>query len=337
MSITVVIRADGGPQIGYGHLIRSAALADELQQRGATVTVATTTPTPAREVFPAETTVVDLPSRDDPEPFVGWLETTATDVVFTDSYPVDTAYQRAVRDQVPLAVLQDDARHAICADLFVNGNLYGPDLDYEFVDDPAETYLGMDYVLMRREIREQTDETPPWRERPKRALVTMGGSDIGNLTPIVIRVFDRFDLHVDAIVGPGCSDTQEQSVRAAASETEADVRIVRDPDDLVNRMLAADIAVSTASSTTYELLALGTPIVSIPVVDNQEPIAAALDDRDAGEVLQRGDGDGAFRSAIERYINRVELRRRRRRIGRELVDGEGTERIAAAITEIINT
>jgi spore coat polysaccharide biosynthesis predicted glycosyltransferase SpsG len=150
----------------------------------------------------------------------------------------------------------------------------------------------------------------------------------------VVRAFDGFELRVDAVVGPGCSDSQQQAVRTAATETDADVHVARDPDDLVERMLAADIAVSTASTATYELLALGTPLVSIPVVDNQEPIATALRQRDAATVLQRGGGEGAFRSAVEMYLNGPELRLKRRQQGRKLVDGNGTKRIAAEVLSV---
>jgi len=330
----VAFRADGGPQIGYGHLIRSAALAEQLLTAGHTVALSTTTPTTAEEVFPAAVDIFELPTRGDPDPFLTQIDTVSPDIVFTDSYPVDTDYQRAIRDRAPLAVLQDDARHPVCADLFVNGNLYAPDLQYEFVGEPPETCLGTEYVLLRREIREQAAIEPPWREQPEHAIIMMGGSDIGELTPTVVRAFDGLDLRVDAIVGPGCSASQKQAVQTAAAETDADVRVAQNPDDLVDRMLAADMAVSTASTTTYELLALGTPLVSIPVVDNQEPIATALHQRDAATVLQRGDGEAAFRSAITEYVGNTELRHRRQQTGRQLVDGGGTVRLAAATTEL---
>lgn len=331
----VALRADGGPQIGYGHLIRSAALAEQLLAAGHTVALSTTTPTTAEEVFPDVVDICELPSRGDPDPFVTQIDTLDPDIVFTDSYPVDTDYQRAIRERVPLAVLQDDARHAVCADLFVNGNLYAPDLQYEFVGEPPETCLGTEYALLRREIREQAAIEPPWREQPEHAIIMMGGSDIGELTPTVVRAFDGFDLRVDAIVGPGCSDTQQQAVQTAATRSDADICVRRDPDDLVDRLAAADFAVSTASSATYELLALGTPIVSIPVVDNQEPIAAALEDRDAAAILPRGSGTAAFRSSITTYMENTELRRTRRERGREMVDGRGTERITEALTDIV--
>lgn len=327
----LAIRADGGPELGYGHLFRSNALAEEFRSRDNKVTVSTTTPQSARSVFPDTAEIIELPSRGDPEPFLNWLDANQPDAVFTDSYPVDTEYQRAVRDRVPLAVLQDDDRHAVCADLFINGNLYAPDLDYEFVGDEPKTCLGTDYVLLRSEIRDRAEDEPPWREQPERALVTMGGSDIANLMPTAVRAFDGFDIHVDAIVGPGFSDTQERSIRAAAEEISAEVSVARDPDDLVERMFQADFAVSTSSSTTYELLALGTPIISIPVAENQEPIARSLRECDAAYVLERGADTGDFRESIQTQVSSPDQRRAYRNLGWQLVDGRGAERVCAEI------
>ncbi len=327
----IVLRVDGGCDIGFGHIVRTTAIAQSAIQRGAEVIYATTTPDSVGSVAPNDATIRTLPSRDNQKPFLQQLEEIRPNVVLTDAYPIDTAYQRAIRNNVPLAVLSDGTRYTICADLLINGNIYAEELNYEFEGEALQLLLGPKYVPLREQICELAQQKPPWREEPEYALITMGGSDIGGLTPTVVRAFDGLDLRVDAIVGPGCSDAQEQAVRTAATETDADVRVTRDPDDLVGRMFEADIAVSTASSTTYELLALGTPIVSIPTVDNQEPIAAALRQRDAATVLQRGADEVAFRRAVENYIDNPELRLKHRQQGRKLVDGKGCERIAAEL------
>jgi len=333
----LTVRADGGPEIGYGHLVRSGALAEILLDRGHAVTYATTTPEYITDVCPDAVETVQLPSRDNPRPFTEWLNTANVDLVFTDAYPVNTDYQRAIRERVPLAVLQDDARHAVCADVFTNGNLYAEALDYDYVGDVPELCLGPSYALVRAEIRELAAQDPPWRDPPERAIVTMGGSDMTDQTPTALRAFDGFDLQVDAIVGPGFSETQEQTIRAVAEDVSADVRVSRDPDDLVKRMFQADFAVSTASSTTYELLALGTPIVSAPVADNQDPIATALRTRDAAAVLERGAGKSAFRRAIEEYVTDPSFRRKRRELGQNLVDGRGAERVANVMCDVVES
>ena len=331
----IAIRADGGPDIGYGHLVRSNTLAEGFLADGNTVTIATTTQS-VQEVFSDAIHIVELSSRGNPKPFVEWLKTKTPDAVFKDAYPVDTAYQQAIRKRVPLAVLQDDARHAVCADLFTNGNLYAPDLDYEYVGEKPTTCLGTNYILLRSEIRNRAGDAPPWRQEPERALVTMGGSDMRNLTPIIIEAFDGFDLRVDAIVGPGFSEKQERDIRTVAADVSTDVHVARDPDDLPERMFRADFAVSTASSTVYELLALGTPVVCQPIADNQDLIAVALERRNAATVLNRDAGEEAFRRAIEKYVDDPTLRRERRELGCELVDGNGTKRVCSEILSLVD-
>jgi spore coat polysaccharide biosynthesis predicted glycosyltransferase SpsG len=327
----LAIRADGGPEIGYGHLARSRALAEVVCQRGHEVTVATATPRHAEDVFQNAVDIVQLPSRDDPTPFITWIDTGMPDVVFTDAYPIETTYQRAVRDRVSLAVLQDDARNTVCADLFVNGNFYAHDLDYKFEGQPPVTCLGTDYVLLRREIGNMARIEPPWRDPPEQALITMGGNDVSNLTPLIVRAFDERSLHVDVIVGPGFTSQQEREIKNAARQVSTDTHVARDPDDLPERMFGADFAVSTASSTTYELLALGTPPVSIPVVADQQPIATALEDRNLGVVLENNPNSDAFRYGIDKYMIRSSLRHERYECGRDLVDGHGATRVADAV------
>jgi spore coat polysaccharide biosynthesis predicted glycosyltransferase SpsG len=159
----------------------------------------------------------------------------------------------------------------------------------------------------------------------------MGGSDPTERTPAVVRAFEGTAITVDAIVGPGFSPEQEEAVRTAAVDTSAEIRVVRDPDDLVERMAAADFAVSTASTTTYELLAAGTPLVSIPVAENQRLIASALRDRDIAIVLDPQADRAAIADAIKRYTTDPALRRQRRDRGRSLVDANGTMRVATAL------
>lgn len=330
-----VLRADGGPEIGYGHLVRTSAVAEDLLLGGDEVTLATTTPERARAVFPPAVEVVDLPTRGDPAPFVERLDDGRHDVVFADAYPVDLDYQRAVRKQVPLAIHRDDDRVAIRADVLVNGNLYAPDLEYAFEGSDPRVCLGTDYALLRRAVGERAARDAPWRPEPERAIVTMGGSDVAGLTPTVLRAFDGHSLRVEAVVGPGFSRAQEQRVREAAAAVSADVRVVRDPDDLPERMFRADVGVSTASSTVYELLALGTPTACTAVADNQERLAAALRERDVAAVVDADAGVKGFSRAIENYSTDEALRRRRREEGRELVDGRGVERTVDAIRTVV--
>ena len=326
----VVIRADGGPEIGYGHLVRTGALASELLDRGHDVTYATTTPEQVREVCSDGVETELLPARDDPVPAREFVRDHA-DVTVSDSYLVDSAYQQRLRDVSPLVVIADDTRHAIAADVLVNGNLYAAELEYEVIGPQPEWCLGPDHLLLRSAITDYASKDPPWRESPKRAIVTMGGSDVAGMTPIVMRAFDEFEIQVDAIVGPGVPPEQSELIKETATSISADVRVIRDPDDLPKRMFQSDFAVTTASTTTYELLALGTPMISVPVIENQELIARSLQTQDLATVLDSNPGVKDVSSAIGRYVSDNKLRKDRRTRGRELIDGQGVIRIVDLI------
>lgn len=335
MAIAVVIRVDGGPEIGYGHLIRSNALAEELLTRGHTVTVATTTPDSAQAVFADTVDIVDLPLRGDPEPFVEWLDTATPDIVFTDAYPVDTAYQQVVRERVPLAVLQDDARHAVCADLFINGNLYAPDIEYEFVSQESRECLSTDYLLLRQDISRQITRKAPFSASPESLIVLMGGSDVRNNTTNIIKAIEKsnYSEQVTVVMGPGCDNIELIEKNAKISTQQIDC--VQDPNNLANRMFSADIAITSTGTTVYELLGLQTPFIGIPQIENQVTIGESLEKRNLANILQKQAPIDNVAGALNGFIQNINFRRRIHRIGPNIVDGLGVKRVADEVIELV--
>jgi spore coat polysaccharide biosynthesis predicted glycosyltransferase SpsG len=323
----LVIRADGGPDIGYGHLVRTSALAELALEHGHDVTCATTTPEVARSVYPDRVAILPLPVERERQVLIDWIENERPDAALTDSYEIDSGHQRSLRETVPcLCVVLDDTRHTVCADILVNGNVYAPNLEYEYEGDEPEWCIGLDYLLLREEIRTFAQQSPPWRDPPERALVTMGGSDIRGTTPEVLPTFGGTDLTVDVIIGPGFDQENERDIERVAQETEADFRLLRDPSDLVDRMFQADLAVSATGTTSYELLALGTPTVGIPQVDNQIPVAKGLSER--GVIIHQPlEQIDELHSTINQLCIGSESRRSLQNRSRSLIDGHGTRRV----------
>ncbi|MDL0119332.1 UDP-2,4-diacetamido-2,4,6-trideoxy-beta-L-altropyranose hydrolase [Halobacterium salinarum] len=328
----VAIRADGGPEIGYGHLIRTGALASRLLRRSHRVTYVTTTSKYVDDVAPSDVETKELPSRTDVTPLVKWLDGSDVDVVVVDSYLADAGYQRSIRDLKPLVLVSDDTRHPVCADAVVNGNIYAPRLDYGIRGGRPRWFLGPNYVLLRQEITQLADQTPRWRNSPNRAIITMGGSDVTNSTPDAVQAFDGTGLRLDVVVGPGF--TNENEIRTVADNVTADTHVVQVPQNLPELMFKADFAVGACGSTTYELLALGTPLVCSPVVENQERIASALSKREIAIVVEETDRKEGFRRGVTRYLEHSNFRRERQDRGRNIIDGHGTERVCAELLSI---
>lgn len=327
----VVVRADGGPSIGYGHLVRTSALSEKLLARGHNVTYATATPDQVRETCSDAVSVTELTSPSDPADLIQYLQK-SVDVTIIDSYKANVEYQGRVRRVTPLVVITDDTLHAVSADIVVNGNIYAEDLSYEIQGGNPKWCLGPDYVLLRKEITRLAERTPPWRNPPERAIVTMGGSDVANVTPDAVRAFDGVDLRVDVVVGPGFSN--EDEIRTVAEGVTADTRVVRDPPNLPDLMFAADFAVSACGSTTYELLALGTPFVGSVQAENQRPIAEALHEDELAAVIDTTPSVDQFSRAIREIVGDVDRRRAYRSRGRDLIDGHGAVRVVNELEQL---
>jgi hypothetical protein len=162
-------------------------------------------------------------------------------------------------------------------------------------------------------------------------------------------------LEVDVIIGPGFEN--EDEIRDAATETDANFNLLRDPEDLPRRMFEADFAVSATGSTVYELLATGTPVVGVPQTDNQTPISKTLSSRDAILLphvgvnvdfpteagssssvrlisFDRGELIPELTEAISEMVNNEDLRCQLRNNGMSMVDCRGPERVYDRVTEI---
>jgi UDP-2,4-diacetamido-2,4,6-trideoxy-beta-L-altropyranose hydrolase len=319
----IAILAHGGPDIGYGHLVRTSALATEFLSHDWTVTYLSRTPDAAADIAPDGAGIRTVENMKD---VLSLGVTDDLDVLLVDTYEVDTDDQQRARASVPQCVLVSDEAETVCCDVLVNGNVYAPNLDYDWIGEEPEWCLGTDHLLMRESFQERAARDPPWRDPPERALVIMGGSDINNQTPDVMEAFAGYDVDVDVVIGPGF--TNRERIETVARETDASFDLIETPEDLPDRMFAADFAVTATGSTVYELLATQTPIIGFPQADNQIPIAEKLEQR--GALLRPG--DDALRTCIDQLITDEQCRRRLRENGADLVDGNGTQRVYDTIT-----
>lgn len=351
----LAIRADGSSEIGYGHLVRTGVLAQKFLKHNHQVTYLTQTPSTVSDVCPNEVNINQI-GEDEIKDSLSWLERDAPDVLLTDSYNVDTEYQKRLADSASLlATITDDTRFTLCSDVNINGNLYAPEIDYEWVREKPDMLLGTEYLLMREEFQQLANKTPPWRDSPDRALITFGGSDMNNATPDAIHAFDGFDLTVDVIIGPGFRNKDE--IRQEVQKTNAVFNLLEDPDDLPQRMFNADFAVSAGGSTVYELLLTGTPVIGIPQTGNQVPLIEGLSSKGAilsievdssissssirssanPQLLNMDSTDivAQLKTAITRIVTEPSSRREFRNQGRSLVDGNGAARIYEHVNQLI--
>jgi len=154
----------------------------------------------------------------------------------------------------------------------------------------------------------------------------MGGSDADNLTLGVMQLLVQIkELEVVAVVGDG--NPHLQVLKRCASESAAEVRIVKNVMNMAELMAWADLAIIAAGGTLWELLCVGCPVLSFARNSLQAGILSSLDRSQVVHFL--GYANAFNRSVLATTIGDVvsdPLRRARMsERGRNMIDGRGAE------------
>lgn len=333
----VLIRCDASRTLGFGHLVRCLAVAEELRAtHGYKVTFA------VREDDAAERIVeqgfkVRMPERDRPFRNDVWL-TQLYDALLPEVLIID------VRDElslgavrflhargVAIVVLDDAHERRLAADLV----FYPPVPQLATLGWHGFTgtvHAGWEWVILRRQFSGLPARSP---NIPPRVLVTMGGSDPAGLTIRTVEALGRCsgEFTSTVVVGPGYLQREELARRLDAMERS--FAVVDSIADMAGLMVHSDLAIAAFGMTAYELAASGTPALLLCLDEDHVASAQAL--TAAGAALSLGFhgeiDNGQLATAIEGlltdHVRRISMAFR----GRALIDGRGAQRVAAKITE----
>jgi len=335
-NVSVVIRCDGSPGIGLGHVVRCLALAQELRDRHArsVIFAMRTGPLGIGIVRRAGFPVVESPDGST-EGHVPWLHEvirsgTAEILVLDSPDKLTLDDVRAIRGWtgVRVAVIDDASEVRLAAD----DAFYPPVPQVRALTWPdfaGRVHTGWEWVLLRSEFAAEPRRAS--NERPV-MLVTMGGSDPAALTLKAMRALARVTGSIDCVVllGPGFGhDAELGPLMESFPHT---FRVVRD-GDVREQMLAADLALLSFGVTAYEAAACGLPAVHLCLTDDHAMSSSAFAQGGLAVSLGRADQvedthlAAVVESVLADHAGRIDMGARARR----LVDGNGAMRIARVI------
>jgi UDP-2,4-diacetamido-2,4,6-trideoxy-beta-L-altropyranose hydrolase len=307
----LLVRADGGEEIGMGHLVRCRALGQAWSDAGGEVRFASSGETAAE-------TAALAASFGAP-----W--------VVVDGYQFHADYVDALRQAGLRVLFVDDNGHAerYPADLVLNQNLHASAELYAARGPASGLLLGPRYALLRREFLPARGEaeTP---EVGRRVLVTMGGGDPDNVTGKVVRSLAQLNVpDLEAVVVVGPANPHYAAIRKAVAKLPFTARVVRNASNMPQLMAWADVAISAAGSTCWELAFMGLPALVIVWANNQQCVAESL--HQAGVAESLGEHNMLASTDIAAALQCL-LRSRRMRCsmaqrGRALIDGRGAQRV----------
>jgi UDP-2,4-diacetamido-2,4,6-trideoxy-beta-L-altropyranose hydrolase len=339
----LIIRVDANTRMGIGHLMRCLALAQAWKDVGGQVIFITACQSEELlQRLREERFDIHLLGRPYPDPS-DWDRT--KDVlashpnawVVLDGYHLDETYQQKVKEAGHRLLVIDDIAHLrhYYADIVLNQNLHAEQLHYSY-EPYTRLLLGTRYVLLRREFLDWKDWKRGVPKVARRVLVTLGGSDSENHTLKVIKALQEVDVPgLEAIVVIGPNNPHTQELETFIGQSQIPIRLIGDVRNMPELLASVDMAVSSAGTTTWELLFLRIPILALIVADNQRSISEQIESRRAGENLGLAGkvSTKSLAKSITQLLKDFELRTKMSENARQIVDGQGAQRVVASVLE----
>lgn len=259
MKRKIFFRADAGQSIGYGHFIRTLALADMLKDDFDCVFY-TQAPTEYQiGELNKVCAYVSLPSDD--SRFQLFLDALREgEIVVLDNYFYTTDYQRRIKERGCKLVCIDDMhdKHYV-ADAVVN---HGPAMPDDFDCEPyTQLCLGNQWSLLRKPFLEPLRSN----KRENRLIVCFGGADPQHLTDKVVTMLIELNTpyEMTVILGETAYLSEENRKRVV-------VKNKLTAQQMAELFETSLVGILPSSSVRIEAVSRGLKVICGYFVDNQQ-------------------------------------------------------------------
>ncbi len=329
----ILFFADGGPEIGGGHVMRCLTLARALIGRADCAFVATPMIRGLIHTFgPAGITALDAPEAT-VEQVRALADAFVPNWLVIDHYRLHRADESALRAPGRRLMVTDDlADHPRDCDLLLDPGYGRVADDYlGLVPEGAQVLAGPRYALVRPEFAAMRAQALARRgEGPiRRVLVSLGLTDVGGVTgKVVLALLPVLaDVQLDVALGSAAPSLGELQ---ALSDPRVALHV--DAADMASLTAQADLAVGAGGSSTWERACLGLLAVTVILAGNQRDMALRMEGDELTLAVQ---ADGSFDAALIRAYGRLAqddaLRAGMSARLAALCDGLGADRAAEAM------
>src|SRR5262249_18761698 len=192
--------------------------------------------------------------------------------------------------------------------------------------------LGPRYVLLRREFLRLQRWPRKFPTIARNVLVTVGGADPNNVTLRIVAGLTLIELDFEARVVTGWDNPHFESIKRAAKNRPT-IRLEKNVTNMPERMAWADVAVTAGGSTCWELMLLQVPACVLIKAEIERGVAAELERRKLAVGLGWWSelNPAKLSTELTKLMKDRDERQRLGLAGRELIDGEGANRVVAAL------
>lgn len=238
-------------------------------------------------------------------------------------------------------ILDDEIQRQVPGDVVINFSITQDPKFYSVFNDGGTRYcIGPEYMPLSDEFYEKwcIEKTIP--KECKTIFVNQGGSDPYGLTAKIIRALELLDLSqtIYVIIGDAISDKHRQELESVQGALKNryifkwGVTQIR----MLGIMEKADLAITAAGNTLYELAIFGVP--SIVICHHERHLVVADKFAERSAVINLGIGiqlheDRIANSVIHLLNERLERVKLSNSI-KKVIDGKGCRRISGVLESI---
>lgn len=317
----IICFADGGPEVGTGHLFRTKALCDRLNAMGSQARMLASMS--RHELEQLGLSQVGSVSSD-PGEICGALAERKPRGVILDTYRAVGYLCRELNtyDKPWIALFDDHYAANVKVNFIINGSpaaelgLYSPGMADHYLLGPKYAALSIDFREKRQLYR--------LRKKVRTVIVALGGVDVVQQLSTLITGLDRWlDPGIRMLVigaKPAPKDWSERvSLLGWLSQYE-----------LASTMLQCDLAVLGGGSMLHQAACMGVPVISWPQHENQRRHASIWEARGTIIVANRFEDIATCLDKVSDYG----VRRGLFDASRQIVDGLGSFRICECLLKL---
>lgn len=257
----IKILSEGSSKFGFGHLVRCMSIVNYCRNNNYSVTLFVDGDETSKDFVDSnKASMINWKNND----FIN-ESINEDDIVFVDSYYTDIFFINSLKNKAKKCLIIDDYNRLNYEDcIIINPNFCAEMLEFNQKND----YLvGEKYILLRDEfVDKQKSEI---KNKVENILITLGGSDVLNLTPRLIEYvntnFPHSNIHI--VVGFGYQNIEQ--IKSYESNNNIIYYSV-DARKMAELIITSDFVISAAGQTLNEILKLRTPACFVKVIENQQ-------------------------------------------------------------------
>lgn len=333
----VLLRCDSTKTQGLGHVVRCVSVGEAAREAGWEVIAAGDVESSLGRRLLGDVADSLFRRPADAADLARLAREVRADVVHLDTYDDEGDVRAALTaNGVLLSSVEDGIYGRRPADLAVD-----PSAGAEFIERPEDgtwrLARGARFIPMRSLIRSlRTGEQGGAHdaEQLPAVVIVMGGTDPRDATAAAVRLWIRAGVasHCTVVLPQGRALDTGELPRGLTVEA------VEQSGELPRQFAAADLVLSGAGTTIWELAALGTPMAIVRLVENQrQNYDFAVRRGMAVGLGSLSDDPEAAASVLRRALTEPRLRDQLAAAARATVDAEGAARIVAVWEELLSS